>query len=269
MTTSHLNPWLSLLETSCAQAAITCLDIIIDQAGSDTPLLPSVLSVEPPLLWYSLFTGLPEEGHLELAPLLVRVDLAQPLQRHWLMGLMQALEGRSQLLVLASDWPFQTLAEHLGQCLNAQNNGRSALLRYYDPRLFPVLFSHVLVPEQQQLWLRPAVFWSWLDRDGSPQRLLGTAGTAEGLEVIDPIEFSDSQVDTLSCASDAALVVENLSAALPDGYGVEQCFQACYAAMVEATQTGVVLAADREAFAFNRLHSAWADLAKAGAQPHA
>ena len=158
---------------SCATASITCLDIIIDQAGSDAPLLPSVLSVEPSLPWYSLFTGLPEAGAEDLAPLLVRVDLAQPLQRHWLIGLMHELDGRSQLLALASLWPFQALAEHLGRCLEARNGGCLGLLRYYDPRLFPLLFSHVLQPDQQQPWLRPAVFWSWLDRDGVPQRLLG------------------------------------------------------------------------------------------------
>ena len=117
------NTWIELLEVSCSQVSVTCLDIIIDQAGSDSPLLPSVLSVEPALPWYSLFTGLPEAGADELAPLLVRVDLAQPLQRQWLVGLVQALNGRSQLLVLGSLWPFQALAEHLGRCLEVRNGG--------------------------------------------------------------------------------------------------------------------------------------------------
>lgn len=256
MTAAHISTWLGLLEASCTEVSTTCLDIIIDQAGSDAPLLPSVLSVQPSLPWYSLFTGLPEAGAEDLAPLLVRVDLAQPLQRHWLIGLMHELDGRSQLLVLASLWPFQALAEHLGRCLEARNGGCLGLLRYYDPRLFPLLFSHVLKPDQQQLWLRPAMFWSWLDRDGAPQRLLGAPDTPESPDGFSPIELSDSQVDTLSCASDATLAMKSLRYALPSGWGTEQRFQACYAAMLEATRAGLLLKPEREAFTFDRLRNA-------------
>lgn len=269
MTAAHLSTWLGLLEASCTGMSSTCLDIIIDQVGSDAPLLPSILSIEPSLPWYSLFTGLPEAGAEDLAPLLVRVDLAQPLQRHWLIGLMRELDGRSQLLVLASLWPFQTLAEHLGRCLEARNGGRLGLLRYYDPRLFPLLFSHVLEPDQQQPWLRPAVFWSWLDRDGVPQRQLGTIDTPQSADHFRPIELSDSQVDTLGCASDATLVMKSLSAALPSGWGAEQCFQACYAAMLEATRAGLLVDTERKAFTLDRLRNAWVDPAKTGNESHA
>lgn len=175
MTAQHLDTWLGLLQSACEQADTRYLYVIVDQAGSEVPLLPSVVSVEPPLAWYSLFSGLPEEGAEDLAPLLVRVELAQPLQRQWLLGVMHATDGHSQLLVLASTWPFAVLAEHLGHCMEARNGGRLGLLRYYDPRLFPLLFSHVLQPEQQQPWLHPALFWSWLDRDSAPQHLLGMA----------------------------------------------------------------------------------------------
>jgi hypothetical protein len=268
MTAAHINTWFNLLEASCAQCSITCLDIIVEQVGCDTSLLPSVLSVEPPLLWYSLFTGLPEEGHLDVAPLLIRVDLAQPLQRHWLMGLMNALDGQPLLLVLASHWPFQTLAEHLGQCVDARNGGGSGLLRYYDPRLFPLLLSHLL-PEQQQLWLRPVVFWSWLDRDGAPRRLLGTSGMPESADTFGPIELSDSQLETLECASDATLAIRSLGAALPSGWGAERQFQACYAAMREATQANLLDDTEREAFTLDRVSKAWAEFVKTGSEPHA
>lgn len=250
--------WIELLEASCAHVSITCLDIIIDQAGSDSPLLPSVLSVEPALPWYSLFTGLPEAGADELAPLLVRVDLAQPLQRQWLAGLMQAMKGRSQLLVLTTFWPFQALAEHLSRCLEARNGGYLGLLRYYDPRLFPLLFSHVLEPEQQQHLLRPAVFWSWQDRDGLPNRLSGTADTTECPEEFTPIELSDSQLDTLCCASDATVAMASLADALPSEWSAEERFQACYAAMLDATQAELLLTAEREAYTLDRLRNACA-----------
>lgn len=227
--------WIELLEVSCTEVSVTCLDLIIDQAGSESPLLPSVLSVEPALPWYSLFTGLPEDAASELAPLLVRVDLTQPLQHQWLIGLVQALKGRSQLLVLASFWPFQALAEYLGRCLEVRNGGYLGLLRYYDPRVFPLLFSHVLEPEQQRWLLCPAVLWSWLDRDGIPKQLKGRTDAQALPEDFMPIELSDSQLETLCCASDATTAMVKLADALPPGWSAEQHFQACYAAMLDAT----------------------------------
>ncbi|NWA05004.1 DUF4123 domain-containing protein [Pseudomonas gingeri] len=256
MTTPHIDTWLGLLDAACAQGSSTCLDIIIDQSGGDEPWLSSVLSVEPPLPWYSLFTGMPEEAAEELAPLLVRVDLAQPLQRHWLAGLMHELDGCSQLLALASMWPFQALAEYLDRCLEASNGGCPGLLRYYDPRLFPLLFSHVLEPGQQQALLRPVLFWSWLDRDGAPQRLLGAADTPDSLETFKPFDLSDSQLETLGCASDATLALENLRTALPAEWSAERRFQACYAAMLDATEAGVLVDTEREAFTLDRVRKA-------------
>ncbi|WP_455884312.1 DUF4123 domain-containing protein [Pseudomonas spelaei] len=255
MSAAPCDTWVELLEVSCAEVSVTCLDIIIDQAGSESPLLPSVLGVEPALPWYSLFTGLPEAAASELAPLLVRVDLAQPRQRQWLIGLAQALKGRSQLLVLASFWPFQELAEHLGQCLEVRNGGHLGLLRYYDPRVFPLLFSHVLEPEQQHRLLCPAVFWSWLDRDGIPRQLKGRADALELPQDLAPIELSDKQLETLCCASDATTAMVSLADALPPEWSAEQHFQACYAAMLDATHVGLVLAPERQAHTLDRLRT--------------
>lgn len=258
MTSVRSDTWIELLEACCAQTTITSLDIIIDQAGSDTPMLGSVLSVEPSLPWHSLFSELPEAGAEDLAPLLVRVDLTIPLQRQWLIGLMQSLKGRSQLLVLASNWPFQALAEYLGRCLEAQSGGYPGLLRYYDPRLFPLLFSHVLESNQQRLLLRPAVFWSWLDRDGLPQRLAGACDEPVWPEERRPIVLSDSQLETLGCASDATLALASLGEALPPQLSAEQQFQTCYAAMLEATQAGLISTTEREAYTLDRLRTACA-----------
>ncbi|WP_323158088.1 DUF4123 domain-containing protein [Pseudomonas viridiflava] len=253
MSAVHHSTWLELLVSACSQSSVSCLDIIIDQAGGGFPLLPSVLGVEPALSWHSLFSRLPEADAEELAPLLVRVDLAQPRQRQWLAGLMQALHGRSQLLVLASLWSFQDLAEHLGRNLEARNGGCLGLLRFYDPRIFPLLFSNVLEPEQQKPLLHPAVFWSWLDRNGAPQRLLGDAD-ADGLSgEFAPIELSDHQLETLGCASDATLAMVSLAHALPPQCSAEQHFQACYRAMLDATRAGLILTPQREAHTLERL----------------
>lgn len=255
MTSPHSPGWLDLLEAACAPMSITCLDVIIDQAGSDAPWLPSVLGVEPAMPWYSLFTGLPEAGAEELAPLLVRVELARPQQRQWLAGLMGALQDRSQLLVLASLWPFARLAEHLSHCLQACNGGYPGLLRYYDPRVFPMLFSHVLQLDQQQRWLQAGEFWSWLDRDGMPGRLQGGSVVPESAATLEPVELSDRQLEVLGCVSDATLAMKNLGQALPEAWGAERRFDACYAALLEATQAGLLLAPEREAFTLDRLRN--------------
>lgn len=256
MTSAPHAKWLELLEVSCAKASISCLDVIIDQAGSASPWLPSVLSVEPAIPWHSLFTGLPEAGADDLAPLLVRIDLAQPLQRQWLLGLMQALQGGSQLLVLASHWPFQHLAECLGRCLEAGNGGYLGLLRYYDPRVFPLLFSHVLEQDQQHTLLAPAVFWSWLDRDSAPARLMGNGQSPDRPECFSLIELSDEQLDMLGCVSDATLAMKKLSNAFPLEWVVERRFHACYDAMVEATKAGLLSDSQREAFVLEKVRSA-------------
>lgn len=253
MIARHLESWLALLERGCASAGITHLDLIIDQAGGDRPLLSSVLGVEPALLWHSLFDGLPEAGAQQLAPLLVRVDLTQPLQRQWLLSLMQACDGQSQLLALVCNWPFSTLANHLGQGMQAYNGGRLGLLRFYDPRLFPVLFSHVLQEQQQELWLRPAQFWSWLDRDGVPQHLPGTAQVPGSAHENGPIELSDGQVDILCCASDATLAMARLIDAFPCEWGQERRFEVCYRGILDANAAGLLLDEEREAFICEQL----------------
>jgi hypothetical protein len=264
--TTESNLWLTLLEGSCADLSITCLDLIIDQTGI-APFLPGVMSVEPALPWYSLFTGRPEEGLKDQAPLLVRVDLTQPIQRFWLDDVTDHLQKHSRLLALASHWPFQTLAEHLSQCLELSDG--SGLIRYYDPRLFPLLLG-ALQPQQQKRWLRPALFWSWLDRNGAPQRLLGNPGPPEEFGSFEPLEFSDSQFEIFGCARDAEMAVQNLNHALPPEWSAEQRYQACYAAMLEASEAGVLLKPERETFTLERLRKAsTAHLTSTGNTPDA
>lgn len=255
MITPDSEQWLDLLQRCCAQAPTRFLHLIIDQAGRDTPLLASVHSVEPPISWHSLYTGLPEEGAEDLAPLLLRIDLEKPLQQLWLAGLMQELHGQDMLLALISVWPFHALAAHLSACLQACQGGAAGLLRYYDPRVFPLLFRHVLAPEQQQRWLQPALIWSWLDRDGKPQHLAGAPATADVSQALRPTELSDAQVEILDCASDAKLALDALGPELPGIWSAERRFQACYAAMLEATQEGLIADSQRLAFTRDRLNT--------------
>lgn len=257
MSTQACATWFNLLLCACEQAQTTYLHVIIDQAGCESPMRPSVLSVDPPLDCYSLFTGLPEEGAEDLAPLLVRVDLRKPLQKQWFLGLLNATQGLPVLLILASDWPFPILAEHLGRCIEALNGGCLGLLRYYDPRLFPLLFSHVLTPEQQQALLQPALFWSWLDRDGTPQHLFGTAQSPVIDDSLTPLELSDSQIDVLCCASDATAAMASLAAELPCEWGAEQRFCGCYSGMLAASSAGLLTSSQREALTLEQVRKTW------------
>lgn len=256
MTADSLDSWLEKLKATCTQVRLKHLHLIIDQAGSDLPVLPSARAIEPPLPCLSLFDGLPEASSEAFAPILLQVDLAQPLQRRWLLGLLQNIEVPSRVLALCSAWPFSALAEHLSRCMEAGNGGCHGLLRYYDPRLFPLLFSHVLSHEQQQNWLGPTVFWSWLDRDGIAQHLPGTAELPGQLGPFCPVELSDDQLDTLCCASDATLAIEQLAEEFPPEWGAERRFQACYSAMLEASKAGLFLDAQRTAYLQSRLRDA-------------
>ncbi|MNY74498.1 hypothetical protein D3C86_2135400 [compost metagenome] len=67
-------------------------------------------------------------------------------------------------------------------------------------------------------------------------------------------------METLGCASDATLAMVSLREALPLQLSAEQQFQTCYAAMLEATQAGLILATEREAHTLDRLRNACASL---------
>ncbi|MCO6060472.1 DUF4123 domain-containing protein [Pseudomonas sp. MOB-449] len=248
--------WLELLEAACAEVPTSCLDLIIDQAAGDLPVIPALQAVHPPLPWRSLFSGLPEAGAEDLAPLLLRVDLHLPLQRQWLHGLLSELASKPQVLALATTWTFDILADYLGRCLEARNGGQLGLLRYYDPRLFPLLISQVLEPEQQRQLLRPAVFWSWADQDGLPRRLLGHGEPVDNAGAFKLIELSDEQVDTLLCASDATRALAKLQAIDTAGRSAQQRFQLAYAAMREASAAHLLADDEREALVRQRLAQA-------------
>jgi hypothetical protein len=248
--------WLSLLEDACTQAGTHFLHLIIDQSGRQSSLLPSVRSVEPPMLWHSLFTGLPEEGELDIAPLLVRVDLTNRLQKHWLLGLMQALHGQSLLLALITHWRFDDLSQRLTQCVDYRHGEDTGVFRYYDPRLFSLLFTDVLQEHQRAHWLQPAVLWSWLNLDGLPRHLPGTASPSDNAPLPGPVTLDDDQIEIISCVSDAFVATTALRHQFNPEWTPEQCFQASYAALRQASQTGLTSNAERQAFLLDRLGEA-------------
>ena len=45
---------------------------------------------------------------------------------------------------------------------------------FYDTRIFPLFFTHVLSEEQQKPLLRPVVFWAWQDMDSNSRGIKGS-----------------------------------------------------------------------------------------------
>lgn len=240
--------WVSLLEASCTDAQITHLDIIVDQSGEHISLLSALNSFVPSILWQSLFKGLPEEVVGEDAPLLIRIDLQNVAQRQWMMEIMTYLAGKPQLLVMCSLWPFAQLAEYLTTCLDVSHCGHAGILRFYDPRLFPILFTHVLNMEQQHQLLRPALFWSWTDRDGAIQKISGEGMLLVEDERVERIDLDDHQLDSLLCVCDANTLLARLNLQDYPAMSEEQRFQACYHGMIEATKAHVLMEDAREQF---------------------
>ena len=246
MSSFNSHPWVDLIGSGCAGACH--LHLIIDLTSCSLPLLASVKAVQPAMPWHLLFTGLPEEGIKEFGPLLVRVDPDDSLQRHWLDGLVAVLATESRLLAFGSSWPFEALAAHLRCCLEIKMNGQLGLFRYYDPRTFPLLFSHVLTEEQQLPWLEPAVFWSWLDRDGAPAHLVGIGSSIFSSQAKGVIELSNDQLACLESASDASLEADSLDNEQCSHWSAEQRYQRCCAVMMKATQLGLFTPHEREAY---------------------
>ncbi len=255
MTSAPLSAWLDMLQNDCTYTPGLRLSFIVDPAGSGLQLLPGITTVFSPETVHSLFTDLPEAHLIDLAPLLIQVDFSEAMQRQWFAHLLEVINPSVRVLALHSLWPFADLAAYLGRCLNASNGGVSHLFRFHDPRLFPLLVGHVLDAEQRQQLLRPVLNWNWLDRDGVSQRLAGLAESPVSAEDVSPFELTDAQMETLGCASDATVAACNLSAQLPGEWGPERRYQACYAAMLQATQEGFLVPDQRERFVFDSLCS--------------
>jgi hypothetical protein len=202
-TLATAKPWLEQMEQVCENAGIEHVDILLDQAAWMNAAMPMLQIIMPVAPWFSLFTGTPEEHLLHKAPLLIRLTLRQPQHRSWLIELLTHC-ARERLLALISPLPFEVLSHALRALCQAERGGRGVLLRYYDPRVFPLLVSSVLTVEQRMEFRRVAYYWTWVDRDDQPQWLLGGTDVPPGsTNISGGIELTDLQCDALGCISDA------------------------------------------------------------------
>ncbi|KOY60123.1 DUF4123 domain-containing protein [Photorhabdus heterorhabditis] len=253
MNNVEITDWIASLETSAKDVGLRCLDIIVDQSGSEFSLIPALESFSPEIKWCSLFQGLPEEIVVDDAPVLIRIDLTQPDQRQWMQEIIWRLREEPLLLILCSSWSFDLLAQYLIQCADAAYAGQAGILRFFDPRIFPVLFSHVLDAEQQQQLLRPVLFWSWLDRDGISNFFWGEGNAEPVSDAIEKIDLTDKQLESLLCVSDAHLLMPQLNPYDYPDVAREHLFNLCYALMVEAFDKPILLDDDRASFVLEHL----------------
>lgn len=230
--------WIDQVAESCRTSGIDYLDVIIDQAGLDFSVIPALNALA--LEWQSLYQGLPEEFIVDDAPLIVRVSLDDALQLQWLREISQEMATQVPLLLICSPWTLSNLSVWLTQCMDILQEGRGGILRFYDTRIFPLLFTHVLSEEQQQSLLRPALFWAWQDMDGKSRGMEGAGTPRIRGEKSKKINLSDRQLEYLSCVSD---VIEMLGHRAPpaEAYTSHQAlFSDCYQGMVDATNQGII-----------------------------
>lgn len=196
--------WMGKLEQFSSTLALRDLYIIADQGALSSPLLDGIKRLSPPAQWFSLFQGQPEEQLLDMAPVMMRLELACWQHRQWLQDLMTAFEQIPGLLIFISPLDFETLSSIMRNLADGEWEGRSGLVRFYDTRIFPVLINNILT-EQQKAWLlNPVYLWSYRDRDGGVCWLEGGFSLDLSLSPENiKINFSDEQMMKLDVAIDA------------------------------------------------------------------
>jgi hypothetical protein len=202
--------WLQHIEKVCASVESQQVDLLLDQTGLGHPVLQALRQIQPAIAWYSLFTDTPEENLLEQAPILMRLDLSLWQHKAWLEELIAAHAAESRLMVLISPLGFDALGKALQGLLQAEWGGESCLLRYYDSRVFPVLMSSILTPEQRAEFLQVTCYWGWVDRDGVTQWLPGTC-LRETRDITPSAGFTldDRQADLIGLISDAQTLLRS------------------------------------------------------------
>ena len=130
-----VSPWMDKIRTTCQRAELNHIDVIIDQCAVDFSVLPALTTFSNPMMWQSLYHGLPEDIYPEDAPVLVRVNLSDAEHAQWLQNLAAEMMESAPLLICGSCWSFEQLAVWLRDCANAQHEGREGIFRFWDSPL--------------------------------------------------------------------------------------------------------------------------------------
>ncbi|NAS99898.1 hypothetical protein CU664_26865 [Pseudomonas syringae pv. actinidifoliorum] len=228
--------WQEQIEQVCANVGIQQVDLLLDQSAWNNCAVPALKMLRPEVPWFSLFSGTPEENLLDQAPLLMRLDLTHWQHKAWLEELMTHCAADARLVVVISPLPFEALSRALQALSQMKWGGQAGLLRYYDPRIFPLLMSSILTTEQRGEYLQAACYWGWLDRDDQPQWLQGNCQAHQGgIDVSPFLDLSDQQCDLIGCIGGAQQLLDG-----GDFDGLEESrelvFAFLYSLVVQASQ---------------------------------
>lgn len=228
--------WQEQIEQVCARVGIQQVDLLLDQSAWNNSAVPALKILKPPVPWFSLFSGTPEENLLDQAPLLMRLDLSHWQHKAWLEELLTHCAADARLLVLISPLPFEVLSHALQALSQIKWGGQGGLLRYYDPRIFPLLMTSILTAEQRTEYLQVASYWGWLDRDDQPQWLQGNCPAEQaGIVISSCMDLSDGQCDAIGCIGDAQKLLDGGNFDAVD-QPRELVFASLYSLVVQASQ---------------------------------
>lgn len=223
-------------ESFSSAAGLDYIDILIDQSGTSQPLQNTILQLSPVPRWFALFEGTPEAGAIEYSPLVIRLHFVLNEHRQYLEQLAKYFAGTPRLTLLITPLDFDLLSRHLQVLSQVQWEEQTGLLRYYDNRVFPSLFTHVLNNQQQAAFTDIALFWGWRDRDG--EIVWKTGNFAPERRLADKPEMNrvdDGQVGLMGCISDAeALMKEKMIG----NSSLENYFAHCLKTAVKANNAG-------------------------------
>lgn len=228
--------WLDQIEKVCASVGLQQFDLLLDQSAWNNCAVPALKMLRPEVPWFSLFSGTPEENLLDQAPLLMRLDLAHWQHKAWLEELMTHCATDARLLVVISPLSFKALSHALQALSQMKWGGEPGLLRYYDPRIFPLLMSSILTDVQRVEYLNVACYWGWLDRDDQPQWIEGFAQPQKNTIAIPAwIDLADQQCELIGCISDAQKLLDGGNFNQLE-VSQEQRFTTLYSITVQASQ---------------------------------
>ncbi|MDU9024601.1 DUF4123 domain-containing protein [Pseudomonas corrugata] len=197
--------WLQHLYAQAKACGLTHVDLLINCALFDYPLLQRLDELAPSPRYRLLLRDSPERAFADQGPVLVRVLLFDAVQQLWLKDFIQMCYRHSRVLALFSRWSFDALGERLGRCTQAEwdQGHKSGVLRYYDTRLFRLL-CELLDPDQLRMLHEGVINWQWIDRDGKACQMAGfdvrQRDVGQGAPVL---RLSDEQIAEVGVLSDA------------------------------------------------------------------
>ncbi|OAT23514.1 DUF4123 domain-containing protein [Proteus myxofaciens] len=195
--------WINQLKLITEKTHLDYIDIIIDQAGLNESIVPALSKMENEIRWFSLFTNMPEEGFLDQAPLLIRIEWDKKTHLILLEELFELLYSQPRLLITSSPLPFNMLSTFLLSMSEIEWGFKSGLLRFYDTRVFPILLKDILTSEQQKHFTDITFIWGWLDQDKEMSWLLGNYNPAIEDNSLPIMKFNDEQISKIGCISDS------------------------------------------------------------------